>query len=151
MTAPRVSLSMITRNEERFLGACLASVQGAVDEVVIVDTGSTDHTLDIVRAFGAKIGFREWDDHFANARNAALAMCTGDWVISLDADERLVQHHVQLVRKLASEAPPDCQGIFFTCISGTPGPVDESPVLRMFRRLPLIRIWLWRQRRPAQG
>ena len=139
MDQPRISLSMIVRDEQFFLANCLESVKGAVDEIVVVDTGSTDHSVEIARAYGAKIGHFEWNDRFDDARNAALSLCSGDWIISLDADERLVAHHWAKVREISKTAPMDCQGIFFTCLSGTPGPVDESPVLRMFRRQPWLR------------
>ncbi|MCS7082527.1 MAG: glycosyltransferase family 2 protein [Bacteroidetes bacterium] len=87
---PRVSLAMITRNEEAHLPEALRSVEGVVDEIVIVDTGSTDRTLEIARAFGARLLSVPWEDHFARARNAALAHITGDWLLWMDADERLV-------------------------------------------------------------
>lgn len=139
MTAPTISLCLIAKNEEKFLGMCLASVAGAVDEINVLDTGSTDNTVAVAQAYGARVAHRPWDGHFANARNASLAMATGDWILSLDADERILMTHQHLIRKIVSEAPPDCQGIFCICVSGTPGMVDESPVLRLFRRLPHIK------------
>lgn len=141
-----ISLSMIVKNEERFLAACLESVRGVVDEIVVVDTGSTDSTVDIAKAYGAKIGHFPWNDNFSDARNHALSMCSGDWILSLDADERLLERHrnieqrdAGLVRRVVNSQPPEVQGMFLTCLSATPGPVDESPVLRLFRRLPHIR------------
>src|SRR5476651_717597 len=84
-----ISLCMIVRNEERFLSDALTSVQGVVDEICIVDTGSTDDTVAIAESFGAKIKFFAWQDDFASARNEALAMASGAWILVLDADERL--------------------------------------------------------------
>src|SRR5579883_3319270 len=66
-----ISLCMIVKNEERFLEACLRSVEGIVDEINIVDTGSTDRTLEIAQRFGARIEHREWRNDFAWARNEA--------------------------------------------------------------------------------
>lgn len=86
---PRLTLCMIARNEQELLPACLASVQGVVDEVVLVDTGSGDGTREIARSFGAVVVERAWDDDFAAPRNEALRHATGDWVLQLDADERL--------------------------------------------------------------
>lgn len=86
---PTLSLAMIVKNEEAFLGHCLASVQGLVDEIVIVDTGSEDRTLEIAESFGAKLGHFPWAHDFAAARNASLRLCTGDWILILDADEAL--------------------------------------------------------------
>lgn len=136
---PKVSLIMIARDEEAFIGRCLLSMHQAVDEAIVVDTGSTDDTVAVAKAMGAKVAFYEWRDHFADARNFALSLATGDWCVAMDADERLLNHHWQLIRKMAEGAPSDCHGIFFTCVSATAGPLDESPVLRMFRRLPHIR------------
>jgi glycosyltransferase involved in cell wall biosynthesis/Flp pilus assembly protein TadD len=84
-----LSLCMIVKNEERFLEQCLRSVKGIVDEICIVDTGSTDKTVEIARAFGARIEHREWRNDFAWARNEAIDMATRRWIIMLDADEEL--------------------------------------------------------------
>lgn len=86
---PKLSISMIVKNESATLGHCLASVQGLADEIVVVDTGSTDNTVEIARSFGAKLGNYTWNDDFASARNASLAMCSCDWVLVLDADEAI--------------------------------------------------------------
>jgi tetratricopeptide (TPR) repeat protein len=80
---------MITKNEAEHLAHCLESVRDLVDEVVVVDTGSTDGTVAIAEAFGARIGRFQWCDDFSAARNASLSLCTGDWVLSLDADEAI--------------------------------------------------------------
>ncbi len=78
---------MIAKNEEASLGRCLASVRDLVDEMVVVDTGSTDGTVAVAESFGARIGHFPWRDDFAAARNESLGLCTGDWVLLLDADE----------------------------------------------------------------
>jgi GT2 family glycosyltransferase len=85
----RVSLTMIVRNEERNLPACLGSAQELFDEIVVVDTGSTDRTKEIARSFGARVFDFVWVDDFAAARNAALARATGDYAFWLDADDVL--------------------------------------------------------------
>jgi len=84
-----ISLCMIVKNEERFLEACLRSVEGIVDEINIVDTGSTDRTLEIAARFGARIEHREWRNDFGWARNEVLAMATKRWVLVLDGDEEI--------------------------------------------------------------
>ncbi len=84
-----VSLCMIVRDEERFLDEALHSVAGVVDEICIVDTGSTDRTIEIAHAHRAHVVRSEWHDDFARARNAALALATRRWIFVLDADERL--------------------------------------------------------------
>lgn len=85
----RLSLCMIVRDEEELLPACLASVAGVVDEIIVVDTGSVDGTREVARRAGALVVDRPWDDDFAAPRNEALRHATGDWVLQLDADERL--------------------------------------------------------------
>jgi len=86
---PTVGLSMIVKNEGHTIRACLESVRGVVSQIVIGDTGCTDDTVQIAREFGATIVSVPWENHFANARNAALAPVTTDWVLVLDADEEL--------------------------------------------------------------
>ncbi|MGB3417849.1 MAG: glycosyltransferase family 2 protein [Mesorhizobium sp.] len=81
---------MIVRNEERFLPGCLASLGRQVDEIVIVDTGSDDHSREIALDGGAVMIDHPWRSDFAEARNVALDRATGDWILYIDADERLV-------------------------------------------------------------
>ena len=85
----KLSLCMIVKNEQATLSKCLESVQDVVDEMVILDTGSTDQTIEIAQKFGATVANYEWGDDFAEARNEALKYVTGDWVLVLDADEVL--------------------------------------------------------------
>lgn len=87
--AARISAAMIVRNEERFLGDCLRSIVDEVDEIVIVDTGSVDGSCKIAAEHGARIIHRPWTEDFSAARNCALEHASGDWVLYIDADERL--------------------------------------------------------------
>jgi (heptosyl)LPS beta-1,4-glucosyltransferase len=89
MTPPayKLSVTVITRNEEAQIGDCLESVRWA-DEIVIVDTGSADRTLEICHKYTPHVYSRPWEG-YAPAKNAALARATGDWILSLDADERV--------------------------------------------------------------
>jgi glycosyltransferase involved in cell wall biosynthesis len=103
----KLSLSMIVKNEERFLPGCLESVKDLVDEMVIVDTGSTDRTKEIARNFGAKIFDFEWQDDFSLARNESLRRTKGDWVLYLDADERIDKSYHDKIRKLISVGKAD--------------------------------------------
>ncbi len=86
----RLSLCMIVKDEEEALPRCLRSVQGVADEIVIVDTGSTDRTVEIAESFGAKVIHEPWTGDFAKHRNTSLDAATGDWLLILDADEELV-------------------------------------------------------------
>lgn len=89
-TSQRLSLCMIMKNEEEHLPRCLESVQGVVDEIIIVDTGSTDRSVEIAESFGATVLHEEWKGDFAAPRNTSIDAATGDWILVLDADEELV-------------------------------------------------------------
>src|SRR6185437_4150615 len=100
-TVHSLSVCLIVKNEEKFIGQCLKSVQGMAKQIVIVDTGSTDRTIEIAREFGAEVHSFPWCDDFSAARNAALEHATGDWVLALDADEELsAKDHAQLSRAM---------------------------------------------------
>jgi tetratricopeptide (TPR) repeat protein len=98
-----ISLCMIVKNEERFLAECLESVKDVVDEICIVDTGSTDRTVAIAQSYGARIEYREWRNDFAWARNEALAMAKYRWTLILDADEELERESIGLMKSLRSQ------------------------------------------------
>jgi len=86
---PTLSAILITRNEEANLEDCLASLDGLADQIVVVDTQSTDRTLAIAQKYGALVDApADWPG-FGPQKNRALDLATGDWVLSLDADERL--------------------------------------------------------------
>jgi tetratricopeptide (TPR) repeat protein len=106
----QISLCMIVRDEEQDLPRCLASVRGVVDEICILDTGSTDSTVELARAAGARVESFEWCDDFAAARNAALAMTSGDWVLVLDADEALEDPQTRAKLEAFAAANPDSAG-----------------------------------------
>jgi tetratricopeptide (TPR) repeat protein len=84
-----VSLCMIVKNEEKYLAKCLQSVKPVVDEMIVIDTGSTDRTSDLARVFGARVYYYKWDNDFANARNCSISRASGAWIFILDADEVL--------------------------------------------------------------
>ena len=84
-----LSLCMIVKDEEERLGACLESVSGAVDEIVIVDTGSSDRTKEIARRYTLHVYDYDWKDNFAEARNVSFAYATKPFVFWLDADDVL--------------------------------------------------------------
>lgn len=133
---PRLSLCLIVRDEAQNLARCLASVQGVVDEIVVVDTGSRDATPALAQELGALVYYEPWQDDFSLARNASLGRATGDWVLILDADEELAEGKELLPELLA--APADVEGYFLTIESPTadlPGAqVLRHVNLRLFRR-----------------
>ena len=100
---PRLSVCMITKNEEKFLDQCLKSLKNVADEIIIIDTGSTDETIQIANQHGAQVGYFEWCDDFAAARNVSIAHATGDWILILDADEEICRESVKQIPSLLSQ------------------------------------------------
>jgi glycosyltransferase involved in cell wall biosynthesis len=131
----RLSLCMIVRDEEQILPQCLAAVAGAVDEIVIVDTGSTDATIEIARSFGARVIEREWTGSFADARNVSFDAASGDWLMYLDADEVLVHEDRELLRSLRARTWREAFYFAQTSYTGDSedGGAVAHDVLRMFR------------------
>ncbi len=86
---PLLAATLIVKDEAATLPDCLASLHGIVDEIVVYDTGSTDDTVTIARTAGARVIQGYWDNDFARARNAALDLTRADWILVIDADERL--------------------------------------------------------------
>lgn len=107
MGSPRISCCMIVKNEEAFLGRCLSSVAPFVDEIIIVDTGSEDRTVEIARAFTEKIYFHPWENDFSKHRNQSISYATGNWILQIDADEELAPGGGDAIRKAIGEAAPD--------------------------------------------
>jgi len=124
---------MIVKNEEANLGRCLESVKRVADEIIIVDTGSTDRTVEIARQYGAKIFTHQWDDDFAAARNASLRSATSGWILVLDADEALAEEDQGRLRALLRRDGPTAY------LLNIVSPVDDSrsrhAVINAFPRL----------------
>jgi glycosyltransferase involved in cell wall biosynthesis len=101
---PRVSVTIITLNEAEHIAAAIDSVSWA-DEIVVVDSGSTDATLDIARARGARVSARAWTG-YADQKNHAASLASHDWIFSLDADERVTPELAGEVQALVAAEPP---------------------------------------------
>lgn len=99
----RLSIAIIARNAAEALAETLVSVRNLADEIVVLDTGSTDETPMIAERLGAKLYRRAWDDSFAAARNACLTHVSGDWVLWMDAGERLDNDEGRLLREFVDE------------------------------------------------
>ena len=133
MKRKTVSLCMIARDEEAFIGKAIKSVLALVDEIIVVDTGSQDNTRIIAEGYGARVVDYAWHDDFAAARNAALAAATSDWILVLDCDEQLQSvRPVEFQRLLAD---PGLVGYRVRMIGAHS---DERPTpfpaIRLFRR-----------------
>jgi glycosyltransferase involved in cell wall biosynthesis len=137
---PLLSVAIVTFNEEENLARTLASVSW-VDEIIIVDSGSTDRTLEIAHSFNATVIERPWPG-FAEQKNFALAQCTGDWILSLDADEELSPELEHQIRQTLS-AHPNVDAFFLkrrNLFLGRwikHGGFYPDPKLRLFRRNPV--------------
>ncbi|WP_052422094.1 tetratricopeptide repeat-containing glycosyltransferase family 2 protein [Paenibacillus sp. FSL P4-0081] len=133
---PLISLCMIVKNEADTLARCLQSVRGVADEIIIVDTGSTDSTVSIARSFGARIIPFPWNGDFASARNAGLAGARGTWILVLDADEELEPGSKKELLVCAEHTEYEA---FFVRIHNHKGTdrasqtITVNPILRMFK------------------
>ena len=105
MHIEKLSLYIITLNEERRLGSVLESVQGVVDEIVIADSGSTDRTEEIARSYGARFLFHKWES-VGHQVKWAEEQCAYRWVLRLDADEVLTRELAEEIREIMPVDPP---------------------------------------------
>lgn len=131
-----LSFCMIAKNEAAQLADCLTSVSALADELIVLDTGSEDDTVAIAQRFGARVERFAWTHSFAEARNAALHYVSGDWVLVLDADERLVPQILPQIR----QAMQNPQTLVINLVRQEIGAAQSpySLVSRLFRRHPAI-------------
>ena len=132
-----LSLSMIVRDEEARIEDCLKSVKGFADEMVLLDTGSVDRTIALAEACGARVERMDWPGDFAPARNAALELVKGDWVLVLDADEELRSEAIPQLKALMAQ--PDVLVINLLRHELGAAMAPYSNVSRLFRRHPRLR------------
>ncbi len=131
----RITATLIARDEEHFLADCLRSIQPLVDEIVVVDTGSRDATPAIARGHGARLHHFAWRDDFSAARNFALDQAGGDWILYIDADERLRPLDRATVKRELSTSGLWAATLRFHPQTG----YTAYRELRLFRRHPGIR------------
>ena len=135
---PVVSICMIVKNEERYLDNCLKSIKKVADEIIIVDTGSIDRTVEIAENYGAKIFHHPWKDSFSEARNHYLEYAAGDWIFQIDADEELIQEDIPVLLEATQDEEIDA--IMVQIVSKFQGGKREAihSVERIFRNNGLI-------------
>lgn len=140
-TGLTLSLCMIVKDEEEMLPGCLEAIHGAVDEIVIVDTGSSDRTVEIAESFGARVLHFPWNGSFADARNVGLDAATGDWIIYLDADEHVVPEDAAQLRELTTRTWREAYYVVLTNYTGgdEAGSAVSDLQLRMWRNRPEYR------------
>jgi glycosyltransferase involved in cell wall biosynthesis len=136
-----LSLCMIVRDEEEMLPRCLEAIAPVVDEIVVVDTGSRDATIEIARSFGARVIEHKWTDSFAEARNISFDAATGDWLMFLDADQVLVSEDAERLRALTGHTWREAFYLVETSSLGETGDgfAATDNVLRVFRNRPQYR------------
>jgi GT2 family glycosyltransferase/tetratricopeptide (TPR) repeat protein len=143
---PRVSLCLIVKDEEANLPDCLGSAADLVDEVIVVDTGSSDLTREVAARFGARVVDFPWVDSFAAARNESLDHATGEWIFWLDADDRLDEVNRRKLRALFDSLCVDNAAYAMKCLC-LPDPAAGATTLvdhiRLFRNDPRVR-WQYR-------
>ncbi|HWR09086.1 glycosyltransferase family 2 protein [Sporomusa sp.] len=138
-TTITISLCLITKNEEHCLTRCLESVRHLVDEIIIVDTGSTDATVDIATGHGALVFYFHWTDDFAAARNYAISKAQGQWILVLDADEVLAPLSRHELISYMAQSP--AEGYYFRIISylADSNKTVTDYVVRLFKNKPVYR------------
>ncbi|HTY58785.1 MAG TPA: glycosyltransferase family 2 protein, partial [Bacteroidota bacterium] len=137
----RLSVCMIVRDESKFIAGSLQSVRGIADQVVVVDTGSGDDTAAIAARSGAEVYHFEWRNDFAEARNASLSQCTSEWVLILDADERLAPGQEHALAACLDDGNASAHTLLVRSSATMPtGPsVQVMPYARLFRNDPRFR------------
>lgn len=127
---------MIVKNEEAVLRDCLETVKD-FDEIVVIDTGSTDNTVEIAKEYTDKVYTDyKWEDHFAKARNVSKSRCTGDWILIIDADE-VLQNTKGEVYKVVEEAQKNGSNMINTKVISKGGK-DSHKNQRIFKNIPEI-------------
>lgn len=156
---PSITLGIIAKNEELLIGQCIQSVKSLVAEIIVVDTGSTDRTVEIAKRLGARIIPHRWDGKYSTARNVYVKHATGAWILALDADEKIAAKDVSSLKTFVNNH--SCVGYYLPWrdyskdhnllndwhpntgqypkeekFSKCPGSSRSSKQLRLFRRLP---------------
>jgi glycosyltransferase involved in cell wall biosynthesis len=123
-----VSLCMIVKNEEDNLGRCLTSIKDIVDEMIIVDTGSTDETVAIAESFGAKVYHFPWTNSFSEARNESLKHATKEWILIMDADDEFCKEDKERLQQLIQNGSEDNNLYFFETLNYCGGFPDSNNI-----------------------
>lgn len=135
--SPLLTACLIVKDEEENLPHCLRSIEGFCDEVVVYDTGSSDHTKELAHVRGASVIEGYWDGDFARARNAALAHCRGQWILWIDADEELECDGPAAARRRLAALPASTEALIVLIdnVRGTRASTSLAhPACRLFRR-----------------
>ena len=138
LSAPRLSICMIVKNESETLPNCLQSIQPIADEIIVVDTGSDDNTLEIAKQYGAKVIESDWRDDFSYSRNISINHAKGSWILWLDADDIVPADSVLKIHELKKRKPDKVLGMVVRNQKPN-GTGTEFIQARMFPNDPAIR------------
>lgn len=128
-----LSVCIISKNEEKNIERCLKSIKNIADEIIVVDTGSTDKTVNIAKELGAKVVNFKWTDNFSDARNKSIDNATKDWILFLDCDEELDISESIKIRELISKGE-EKEGYYLRLINVSKGIIkNDSIVMRLFK------------------
>lgn len=131
----KLSLCIITKNEEKNIRNCLKSIEGICDEIIVVDSGSTDKTIEIAKEFTNKIYKTSFNNDFSKLRNLTLEYATGDYILFLDGDEELDKESGYLLKKYLEEHD-ECHGVYFRISNIIDGKtISTASVFRCFKNL----------------
>ncbi|RPI73867.1 MAG: glycosyltransferase, partial [Desulfobacteraceae bacterium] len=131
---PTISACLIVKNEEKVLATCLQSIRNYVNEIIVVDTGSSDRTVEIAESFGARVYHHPWENHFSKHRNQSLAYARGDWLLVIDADEELPHGSADVLRDAVKKAgDADALAVLLEC------PFDRRQAKAALNSLRLLR------------
>jgi glycosyltransferase involved in cell wall biosynthesis len=133
-----ISLVIISNNSEKTIARTLQSVDSIVDEIIFIDTGITDSTLEIARSFNAKVFPYKWENNFSQAKNFGIGKASGKWILSLDSDEYLAEHDLALIKEAVKDSN---SGAFITTQRSRQedGSTLDISCIRLFRNIPVLR------------
>ena len=139
INSPTISVCLIVKNEEKHLDNCLKSIKHIADEIIVIDTGSADGTVDIARRYTDKIYIHPWKGSFSEARNHYLKYAKGKWIFQIDADEELIQNDIPVISRAIQE--PDLDGVMVQILSKLRNGKSKAihSVERIFRNNGVIR------------
>ncbi len=132
----KLSACLIVKNEEQRLPKCLESLKAIADEIIVVDTGSSDRTVMIAKKYQARVFHFKWCDDFSQARNYAIAKAKGKWILVIDADEVLEQNAIATLQEVMQR--DDCLAVNLLRSEIEAKQAPYSLVLRLFRNHPAL-------------
>ena len=136
---PTISVCMIVKNEQDMLPRCLRSIVDWVDQIIIVDTGSSDNSVEIAKSFGALVYHHKWEADFSKHQNQSIDYASSDWILQLDADEELEEGSGPIIRKIIKNTGVDAYFVNIISYFNNRTSYSRESKIRIFRNKPWIR------------